>query len=161
MMAATGTRITAAPGRLTRPVGAVYRPPTSRCGSRSAATSVPHRSPGSDQADFPARSGPHQVVTAIPMATRPTVASSGNSLLTSHGLAAGTGRPSLAAALGLAGRPAMASRRAAPPGGPRAGRENGTVGPLSPPVHPAHQPPGQPPPRRRGPGTPGPPAAPV
>src|SRR5260370_40313790 len=117
MRAGTGTGITAAPGRLTRPVGAVYRPPTSGCVSRSAATSVPHRSPGSDQADFPARSGPHQVVTAIPMATRPTVASSGNSLLTSHGLAAGTRRPSLAAALALARGPAPAVRPASPAGG--------------------------------------------
>jgi hypothetical protein len=43
--------------------------------------------------------GPHQIVEAIPMATRPAVASSGNSLLASHGAgacpAAGT-RPAAA-----------------------------------------------------------------
>src|SRR5262244_526766 len=102
MMAATGTRITAAPGRLTSPVGWVYRPPRSRRASRWAATSVPHRSSGSVQVVRPTMAGPHQVVTAIPMATRHTVASTGNSLLTGHGLAAGAGPPTPAGALGTA-----------------------------------------------------------
>src|SRR5215470_6167744 len=102
MMAATGTRITAAPGRLTSPVGWVYRPARSRRASRWPATSVPHRSAGSVQVVRPTMAGPHQVVTAIPMATRHTVASTGNSLRTSHRLCAGAGPSTPAGALGTA-----------------------------------------------------------
>ena len=51
--AATGTRITAAPGKVTRLVGGVYRPARSRCSSRWAATSVAHRSSGTAQECWP------------------------------------------------------------------------------------------------------------
>src|SRR5579859_4979018 len=75
--ATSGTRMTTAPGSDTRPVGWVYRPPRCRCSSRSAATSVPHRSSGSAQAVLPAMAGPHQIVESIPMTSRAAVASSG------------------------------------------------------------------------------------
>ena len=85
MIAAAGTRMTAAPGKVTKAVGRVYRPPRFACMSRRAATSVPHRSCGSDQSDLPTRRGPHHMVAAIPMTIRTAVASSGNNLLASHG----------------------------------------------------------------------------
>src|SRR5215475_5495693 len=90
MTATTGTRITTPPGKVTRRVGSVYSPARFRCRSRLAAAIAPHRSCGSVQAPCPSSMGPHQIVAAIPTATRPTVASTGNSLLASHGV----GRPS-------------------------------------------------------------------
>ena len=75
------------PGKLTRLVGAVYRPARSRCSSRSDATSVAHRSSGTAQADSLQYSGP-QIVPAIPMAIRPTTPRIGRILLSSHGVGA-------------------------------------------------------------------------
>ncbi len=99
--ATTGTRITAAPGRATSRVGPVYRPLSRQCSSRWAAASVPHRSSGSDQDDFPTRPGPHQIVEAIPTAMRPMAASSGNSLRTDHGAGFGPAARGPAAACPL------------------------------------------------------------
>jgi len=88
-MAATGMRITAAPGKLISSVGAVYRPPMSRCSSRWAAASVRHKSSGSPQSGRPASAAPH-VDPSIPTMMRPSVASSGQRLRLTHRASAGT-----------------------------------------------------------------------
>jgi hypothetical protein len=82
-------RITAAPGKLISSVGAVYRPPMSRCSSRWAAASVRHKSSGSPQSGRPASAAPH-VDPSIPTMMRPSVASSGQRLRLTHRASAGT-----------------------------------------------------------------------
>src|SRR5215472_1481137 len=101
MTATAGTRMMAAPGSETSWVGRVYRPARSRCASRRAAISVPHRSSGSAQAVLPYRRGP-QIVPAIPAATMITVASSGNSLRTGHGARPPAGPPEVPLPLSIA-----------------------------------------------------------
>src|ERR1035438_7667785 len=95
LISTAGMRITAAPGNVTSPVGCVYRPSGASRTSRWAASSVPHRSCGSDQPVCPTTRGPSKL-TVIPITIRPDVASSGNSLLAAHdthapGTANGTG----------------------------------------------------------------------
>lgn len=83
MTAATGTKISAAPGKVTSAVGGVYRPPRSSRRTRSAATSVLHRSCGNAQADCPMRCAPHVVVN-IPTIIRASIANSGKMRFTHH-----------------------------------------------------------------------------
>ena len=90
MTAATGTRITAAPGKLTSSVGGVYRPPRfavqQPLGRRPASATGRREGPSPP----PDRLAP-QVEVTIPTTMRPAVAASGQRLRPSHDTRADTG----------------------------------------------------------------------
>ena len=80
--------MTAAPGKLTSSVGAVYKPVRFPCSSRWAATRVRHRSSGRAQSALPNSLTPQVEVTS-PATMRPAVAASGHRLTSGHTMAGG------------------------------------------------------------------------